>query len=454
MLAALFAAIYSNALGHGFVKDDFRWIAAADVRSLSDVLRVFSTNVGFYRPLVTMSFAIDRGIWNLDPRGYAITNLILLVGDAALLFVLARRQSLSSASALCAVAIWLFNFHGINMALIWMSGRTTLLLCLFSLATTLAWMRRWPVGAGLFTLAAMLCKEEALMLPPLLLMIDLCSGGVRGMSSATVRSAVKRSWPLWAAAGIYLIVRAQSGAFGLTDAPDYYRLTFQPHVVVKNATEYLDRGATWAALAAVLMFFCVPGAVPLSADERRVIRLGVLWCSWMFAITVFVPTRSSLYAVAPSMGSALAAAAFVSRAQRVAPNRFALVSTVLIATVAAAVPFYRMRNRGLVEPGDLSTQALNEIKQATQDQPHVRDILLLDEPGAPVTLEDAFGALAPDAVHLFVSPGVRVRMGDSVTATNGNDQESMVFRLRAGRLVQDGTRMNGSPADTRPPHSG
>ena len=62
MLGALFAAIYSDALGHGFVKDDFRRIAAADVRSLGDVRRVFSTNPGFYRPLVTMSFAIDRDI--------------------------------------------------------------------------------------------------------------------------------------------------------------------------------------------------------------------------------------------------------------------------------------------------------------------------------------------------------------------------------------------------------
>ena len=29
VLAAVFAAIYGDALGHGFVKDDFRWIAAA-----------------------------------------------------------------------------------------------------------------------------------------------------------------------------------------------------------------------------------------------------------------------------------------------------------------------------------------------------------------------------------------------------------------------------------------
>jgi hypothetical protein len=447
VLAALFAAIYSDALGHGFVKDDFRWIAAADVHSFADVRRIFSTNVGFYRPLVTLSFAVDRGIWKLDPHGYAITNVILLAADAALLFMMARRLSLSSAAALCAVAIWMFNFHGINMALLWISGRTTLLLCLFSLAATLAWTRRAVVSAGLFTLAAMLCKEEALMLPPLLLMVDVCSEGFRVLSSANVNSVIRRSWPLWAAAGIYLIVRTQSGAFGLANAPDYYRLTFQPRVVFKNATEYLDRGATWAMVGAVLMFVCRPRAVALTIDERRVVGVAVLWWACMFAITVFVPTRSSLYAVAPSIGSALAAAVFASRAQRIAPHRFALVSTFLIAVVAAAIPVYRMRNRGLVAPGDLSTQALAEIVQATQAHPHVRDILLLDEPGASVTLGDAFGALTPDAVHLFVSPGVHVRMGASVTATTGSDEQLLVFRLRAGRLVQDGTRTNRSAAE-------
>src|SRR5678815_713638 len=78
VLAAIFAAIYADGLGRGFVKDDFRWIAAADIHSVGDLQRMFATNVGFYRPLVTLSFAIDRGVWNLDPRGYAFTNLMLL----------------------------------------------------------------------------------------------------------------------------------------------------------------------------------------------------------------------------------------------------------------------------------------------------------------------------------------------------------------------------------------
>src|SRR5258705_10444306 len=166
----------------------------------------------------------------------------------------------------------MFNFHGINMALLWISGRTALLLCLFSLAAVLVWLRGSRQAAALLTLAAMLCKEEAVVLPLLLPLLDVVAAGER---STSIRRALQRSWPLWAAAALYLILRTQSGAFSLSDAPAYYRLTFDPAMVAKNAAEYLDRGATWPAVAAVLMFLFTPGGTPINDDERRVIRFGV-----------------------------------------------------------------------------------------------------------------------------------------------------------------------------------
>jgi hypothetical protein len=454
VLAAVFTAIYGDALGHGFVKDDFRWIAAADVHSVGDLQRIFAANVGFYRPLVTLTFAIDRGAWSLDPRGYAVTNLILLLANAGLLFTLARRLWLSSPVSLFAVAVWMFNFHGINMALLWISGRTALLLCLFSLAAVLAWLRGRRLIGALLTLAAMLSKEEAVMLPPLLVMIDVLHVGDRDRRSTSIRRALLRSWPLWVAATIYLIIRSQSGAFGVSDAPSYYRLTSDPSVILKNAVEYLDRGATWPAVAAVLMFVFTPAATSLDDVERRVIRFGGVWFVLMFAITVFLPVRSSLYAVAPSIGTALAAASFASRAQRAAPHRFARVSTALIVAAAALIPVYRMRNQGLIGPADLSTQATAVLQRAGHLRPGVREIVLIDDPGGAVTLEDAFGALAPDAVHLFVSPDVHVSAGDIRSAIDGTNEDVMVLRLRDGRLVQDRVRTNGSPEDTSASHPG
>jgi hypothetical protein len=289
------------------------------------------------------------------------------------------------------------------------------------------------------------------VLPLLLLLLDVVAAGER---STTIRSMLQRSWPLWTAAALYLIIRMQSGAFSLSDAPAYYRLTFDPRVVVKNAAEYLDRGATWPAVAAVLMFLFTPGGTSLNDDERRVVRFGVVWFVLMFAVTEFLPVRSSLYAVVPSIGSAIAAASFASRAQRAAPHRFALVSTTLIAGAAALIPVYRMRNQGLIQPADLSTQATAELQRAVQGRPGIRELVLLDDADAAVTLEDAFGALAPDAVHLFVSPDVHVSTGNSRSAVDAANEDVMVFRLRDGRLVQDRVRTNGSPAETSASHPG
>jgi hypothetical protein len=174
----------------------------------------------------------------------------------------------------------------------------------------------------------------------------------------------------------------------------------------------------------------------------------------MFAITVFVPVRSSLYAVAPSIGSALAAAALASRAERADTHRFGLASTALIAAVAVLIPVYRMRNRGLIEPADLSTQSLAEVQRAIHVRPGVREIVLLDDANAAVTLEDAFGALTSDAVHLFVSPDVHVGTGNNSSAVEATNENVLVFRLRDERLVQDRVRTNGSPADTSASHPG
>ena len=273
IIAALFGAIYIPALGHGFVKDDFRWIAAADVHSPSDVARIFSTDLGFYRPLVTLSFAFDRSVWGLDARGYALTNVLLLAANATLLFLLVRILELPRDAALVAAAVWAFNFHGINMALLWTSGRTALLLCLFAQASALLFLRatRWSgLLAGVLGLLAMLCKEEAVMLPPLFVALSL----LVAREPRTLRAAILNTWPLWVAAAIYAVARAKSGAFGISDAPDYYRLTFDPEAVLKNVFEYLDRGATFAVVVSALFWLAANIVVGISFNAvkaRRVI---------------------------------------------------------------------------------------------------------------------------------------------------------------------------------------
>jgi hypothetical protein len=87
-----------------------------------------------------------------------------------------------------------------------------------------------------------------------------------------------------------------------------------------------------------------------------------------------------------------------------------------------------------------------------QRRPGVREIVLLDDPDAAVTLHEAFGTPAPDAVSLYVSPDMHVSTGNIGTVVDAANADLKVFRLRAGRLVQDRVRTNGSPADTSASH--
>jgi hypothetical protein len=62
-LAAVFLAIYVPDVGHGLIKDDFAWIQGSRVADPGALLALFTEHVGFYRPLVAMSFAADHALW-------------------------------------------------------------------------------------------------------------------------------------------------------------------------------------------------------------------------------------------------------------------------------------------------------------------------------------------------------------------------------------------------------
>ncbi len=429
VLTAIFCIVYLPDVGRGFVQDDYAWISGSRVHAAADVARLFTSNVGFYRPLVSTTFAIDYAVWGLDVRGYAATNLLLLLADVLLLFQLARRFLLPAPAALLAAAVWAFNFHGVNMSLLWISGRTTLLMCLFALAATHAFLAGVWFGAGMLALAAMLCKEEAVMLPALLTAFGLVE-----------RRSLPRSWPLWAALAVYMTLRINSGAFGPSDAPAYYRFVFTPAALLRNVAQYLDRAATWPAVAGAVVFFGVTTRHPLLEHERRAIVFGALWFVAFYAITVFLPIRSSLYAVAPSLGSALMVGALGSRAWRDDPLRFRRVATALVVVLAVLVPVYRTRNRDFFGPRDLAARSLNTIQNAVRGGSYpAGTIVVVDDAREGVTLDDAFGSLFPEAIHLFVGPnwnGEIVSTSDRGTVSAGGD--TLVFELSNGALTRPG----------------
>ena len=71
-LALAFAAIYLPAAGHGFVKDDFGWVARSRIHGAGDAAKLFVTApTGFYRPIVSLSFGLTRPICGSSPKAHS-----------------------------------------------------------------------------------------------------------------------------------------------------------------------------------------------------------------------------------------------------------------------------------------------------------------------------------------------------------------------------------------------
>ena len=161
--------VYVPAVGHGFISDDFRWIIESRIAHFSDVPSIFSRNTGFYRPLVALTFSADYAAFGNHSLAYGLTNLVFALTSAMLISVLIRDLELPWGAAALGAALWLLNFHGTAMGILWISGRTALLLVLTGVATAIAIVRRKIVIAALLLFAALLAKEEAIVLPFIML---------------------------------------------------------------------------------------------------------------------------------------------------------------------------------------------------------------------------------------------------------------------------------------------
>src|SRR5262249_24466619 len=302
---AVFLAIYGSSVGQGFVADDFGWILDSRSGSAHYLGALFFKSSGFYRPVVGLTFAADYALFGTHPLGYGLTNVLLAGICAVLLYLVARELSLPSGAAALAVALWLLNPHGINTAVLWMSGRTSLLLTLGSLAAVLTLLRGHPFLALLPAAVALFSKEVAFLLPAILFLWWI------GFRRADLPSRTQMAlWWLCSAAliGLYLALRFQTGAMTPWTAPPYYRFTLNPAIVFRNIGEYADRALTFPAAVAALAWIVLRPSSERAPMSRAVVICGAAWIAGGYGLTMFLPVRSSLYACFPSARACLIAA--------------------------------------------------------------------------------------------------------------------------------------------------
>ncbi|HEY2930837.1 MAG TPA: tetratricopeptide repeat protein [Acidobacteriota bacterium] len=177
LLAGLAALLYINSLSGKFVFDDLTLIQDNQmIRSWRDLPSMFGRQG--YRPVRTLSYALNYYFFGLDPFYYHVTNVLIHAVNGVLVFLLLRRIFGSDGKSFAGTL--LFLCHPIQTAAVaYISGRKDLLATGFLLGGMLGFahyrerkkISYFVFAMFLFTLA-LFSKEVAVIFPLLLLIWD------------------------------------------------------------------------------------------------------------------------------------------------------------------------------------------------------------------------------------------------------------------------------------------
>ncbi len=215
LVGALAFLVYSPSLAYDFVWDD-RSLILRDVRirSWAGLLEAFGTDFfrnadekvryGYYRPLITVSYAMDFWLWRTDPMGYHLTNIAAHIACCAGLLALARHLRMGLGVA--TVVALLFAVHPLHTeSVTWISGRTDVLATLFVLPYLL-WFDHKSIPKRLLGhvcfAAAIFSKEVTLAAPGVAFML----ASVR--TDASLKERIKQVLPSLPVLGGYFAIRS------------------------------------------------------------------------------------------------------------------------------------------------------------------------------------------------------------------------------------------------------
>lgn len=240
-VTALSALAHVEVLGYWFTgTDTLTLIETSRARSLGEAAALFvrplmagsafAENALFYRPIASLSYAVDYAVWGTTPFGYHLTDLLLHAGATLLVFLLvrevaggeARRASRirnaahSGDVAVASLAALLFGLHPLTVEVVpTPARRQDVLATAFVLLSLLLFVRgvrdrRRPlaVASAVAYLLALGSKETAAALPALAAIWYVADSFRRGVDlRAFLARGVEAFLPLAVATVGYLAVR-------------------------------------------------------------------------------------------------------------------------------------------------------------------------------------------------------------------------------------------------------
>jgi len=417
-LAASVALVYLRFLDADFVgTDSLPVVQSSRLEGWSDLLAFWTqplmagsdfvvSQALLYRPVASMSFALDAELWGVNPVGYHLTNALLQVTATLLAFAALRALHLSRGAAALGAA--LLAFHPTMAAAVPVIARRYDAISAALLFGAIALLCRgggtWTRTASVTLFAAsLLAKESAfgavLLLPFVLYAAQFVRYGPR---SEHPHVYVRALMPYALVAGVIFVVRyAVLGGLGGHHDVDVLSLNFEDYRVMLDRYifflfwpfrhAYPEHTPGWAALLVALVAAVAVALTQLRESSRVLVGLGLLWAAGFGAFFVLLHHLAGpWYLYYPLLGIGLVVGASADAAwtslqgravprERLASAALAVVALVYTAASLATSPLVRPYDEWHVA-GQIMHRYLSGIQTCTDGLPSETSVTLWNSP--------------------------------------------------------------------------
>ncbi len=330
--------IHRDNFGYGLVGNDtYPQILTSRVDSLADFWDNFREplaegylEASFYRPVQSMSIALDERLGGLDPRGYQHTTLAVFAACIAVLYATLRKLGGGEKWAAPLVGTLFFIMHPALLSVLPAPcRRAELFVGLFLLAALLVLpdgseQRRWPrcLLAGFFVLLACGSKEIGAMGCGLVFLHQLFFTRERGFGRKALASG-KAASPAIAGVMLYLLVRSTVlggwGGYHFDDPEPFLELlprwcgqlavdALCPWAFIDGLTPVRLAYVPLTILGLLGLGFGIGGLCGRSSQWRRIGALLLLGSAWIVPLVLVLGLNQLYgpwYALMPVVGLAL-----------------------------------------------------------------------------------------------------------------------------------------------------
>jgi tetratricopeptide (TPR) repeat protein len=307
-------ALYLPSLGNEFIFDDHEVILAQPApRSLGAVGRIFLerhvVDLPYYRPITRASLLVQRTIHGDHAAPFHVFNAGLMALISVVAYALLRLPVFGIRRGPALLAAALFGAHPVASACVHpiASGRETAMPALWMLAAVYAHLRggtAWRITAHLAFAGALLCKEQAVVVPAVFLGADI----LRLTSTPAERS--RRWWRVRYAPALAILLAyawMRLSLFGGADlklgsplGPVWsfayaLQILFAPTVdLIYEPDLEVWRSIPRLCVAVVALASIAAAALRILPNARPVLQF---WLGWF--VLVQLPTANLLFQEAP-----------------------------------------------------------------------------------------------------------------------------------------------------------